>query len=232
MAINTIAGHIEVFPSATALPCTHNPDCIVVIPNGPGSWTRKEPYPFASIVALSGGEPIGARPRNCIHVTFENQELYIRNGLIAVERFAPLLVCRTPFPELSGQLQNKPDGLSDLIEVRPHEMPWARVKSFHQGDSNFVIDGACIGPCASFNALVGWNRFEKEKWKWHKRVDHVFGPQNGNPSCIAATQKKLERFCKALGLKREKMTSFGSQERELHTCIEIALLVARESAAI
>lgn len=232
MATNTITGHVEVFLSATALPFTHNPDCIVVIPHGPAAWKRKEPYPVASIVSLSGGEPIGARPRGCIHVTVEDHELYIRNGLIAVERHAPLMVCRTPFPELSGQLQNNPEGLTDLIEVQSYEKPWTRVKSFHQGDSDFEINGAFIGPCEAFNALVGWNRFEKEDWKWHKRVDHVLGLQTRKPSCYASTQKRFERLCKRLGLKRNKMNSFGVQERELHACIEIALQGARESAAI
>lgn len=230
MATRNINGNVHLYPSAITLPHTHNPDCIVVIPNGPSSWNRQEPYPFASIVALPGGEPIGTRPRSCIHVTVENQDFYIRNGLIAIEKDAPMLVCLTPFPELAGHLRKNPEGLKELIDVRPHQKPWTSVKNFHQVDSDFVIDGAFIGPCESFNALVGWNRFEKEKWKWHKRVDHVLGLQTGSPSCIASTQKRLERLCKGLGLKREKMTTFGIQERELHICIQIALLVAHESS--
>ena len=232
MATNTINGNVHLYPSAIALPHTHNPDCIVVISNGPSSWNRQEPYPFASIVALPGGEPIGARPRSCIHVTVENQDFYIRNGLIAIERDAPMLVCLTPFPELAGHLRKNPEGLKELIDVRPHEKPWTSVKNFHQADSDFVVREGAVGPCESLNALAGWNRFEKKGLSWPHRVDHAFGVQTGTASQLEATQKKLERLCRTLGLKRGKMTSFSVQELELHTCIEIALRLARDGAAL
>ena len=231
MATNTIAGNVHLHPSAAEIPHTHDPDCVVVVPNGPNRWNRKEPYPIGSIVALPGGEPIGPCPRSCIHVTVENGDFYIRNGLIAIEAAAPLLVCMTPFPELARLLQKKPEGLTELIEVRTSEKPWTGVKNFHQGDSDFVLKEGFIGPCEGFNALVGWNGFQRNNSNWHDRVDHAFGPQKFATN-LESNKRRLRGIYAALGLKPGTWTDLKVQEMELFTCIEVALRVAQEPNAI
>ena len=208
----------KVYCGIETIPLDHDRNAPVVAPFHEERWNRSDlPCPKAVIYTLDQGERIADKPRPCICVFNEDNDIFFHDGFYAIESKDAIAVSAVLFPALCSVLRIIPREWTKLVPTEKSQAPYMLVKVVHEGLWNIDEhpDNATdiYGPSALLVLLAQWAEMNSKNWGWSKRTRSVLGEKKATTAAAKkelnlAQEDKFPRFCRKHGLARKDKRDF------------------------